>query len=155
MNQTDNERLLFMLRMDDDLALKRFQSGELRITFGPQNWLPGMWNDPYWRVSVPLAIELANSGANDIHVSYDNETDYQQIRFVYGDEQYIIQWYKVFTLHRRSDGKQADFGYYVHSLVHWLTKLDKKGGDRWQPSRHNLFERSDNDRQRAETHTEA
>lgn len=119
---------------------RRFDSGKLIIAIGENTWPEGWYKDPYFNVSVPLTLELAHvlPEANNFSLFYKREIDFHHIMFDYDGDTYCVQWYKIFTVHRKSDGKRiymdskysiADFfksGRYK-TTPHW-----EEGGTRYK-----------------------
>ena len=103
---------------------ERYASGELKIEIGESNWPKEWYSDPYFNVSVPLALEIALA-LPDVKVFklyYWRDTDFHHVRFEYDGDEYIIQWYKVFVLYRKSDGHS------YHACERWGIAKFFKGG---------------------------
>jgi hypothetical protein len=93
---------------------RRFDSGELTIDFGESNWPADWYTDPHFNVSVPIALDLAQvlPEVKSFSLSYCREIDFHHIAFDYDGDTYCVQWYKIFTLHRKSDHKKVYIGRY-------------------------------------------
>ena len=130
MSQEDREKLLACLT---DQTAERFRSGDLRVEIAPPSWPDGWYCDPYWRVSVPLAVQLMSlPAANDFVIYYHRDTDFHRIQFDYDGDTFIIRWYKTFILHRKSDRKHIDFGRREGSISDFMKREKFKESSRWQ-----------------------
>lgn len=124
---TTTERLSAMLA--DYKLQHRVDAGDLVIKIGKENWPEGYYHDPYFVVSIPLALDIALAipTIKEFSVYYARIYDFHHIQFTYGDDSYIIQWYKVFTITRKSDGKKAYLGGRPHKIADWLKKIPDQG----------------------------
>jgi len=124
--------------------IKRLIKGEVTFRFGPSNWNPGWYQDPYNKVSLPLAIEVAVAipSIKDFHIYYNNRLDEHYIRFPHQNDEYIIRWYKTFTLVRKSNLTKVSFSDRKHDIVRWLTSERNMNPDHphWDKEFGNPFE---------------
>lgn len=113
--------------------LVRLNSGELAISVAEPTWPEEWYLDPYRRVSIPLALQLAREvlDVKQIHVWYDREQDFHHIDFDVDGESYSIQWYKVFTLKRNRDGAEVMFGRYSHRIPEFFARSKHKEETKW------------------------
>jgi hypothetical protein len=111
----------------------RFDSGELHIRIDPPNWRESQWTDPYWRISVPLALSLSLHlpTADNFIIGYFADQDFQHIQFDFDGDTYIVQWYKVYVLYRKSDGKQINFAFRYYDIPTWLATGKHKTSPHW------------------------
>lgn len=114
--------------------LDRFQRGELVFDIVPPTWKSG-WSDPYGNVSIPLAIEIAyhNKDANNFRIYYYAPQDFQRIQFDSRGDQFCVEWYKIYSLYRRSDKMKcySSSTLFVHKI---------HGNLNWHPTTKNPFE---------------
>lgn len=113
---------------------ERFEKGETEIVFGEQNWPNGWYTDPYFRVSVPFALDIAQhlKDVKKIRVYYWRDQDFHHIQFEYDGDTYVVQWYKIWTLTRKSDGKKINFGFEGrYEIASWLRTGKHKTSQHW------------------------
>jgi hypothetical protein len=88
----------------------RVKNGSLLVKIDEKNWVPSYWDRPYTRISLPLAFQIAHATeANDFHIYYDRNEDFQHVAFRLKGKQCDIRWYKVFAL--VVDGEQQGITY--------------------------------------------
>jgi hypothetical protein len=115
-------------------ALKaRIDSGEVKFKFAPKNWREDWYSDPYFKVSVPVALSIASAlaGPLNFEIYYTPDFDFHHVRFEYDGDTYAVQWYKVFVLYRKSDGKQCSFAYDRYSIAPFFRRGDHKNDKFW------------------------
>lgn len=111
---------------------RRFASGDLKIEIGESNWPKGWYSDPYFNVSVPFALELAQRlpTVKVFKLYYWGKQDFHHVEFECDGETYIVQWYKIFTIYRKSDGmKHYSDGRY--SIPGWFGRGRHKTSEHW------------------------
>lgn len=138
---TDAERLAALFQdcyysdpQGGGAAIKtRFDSGDLKIDFAPKNWRDDWWTDPYFRVSVPIVLELVRAlpGVKEFKLYYTPATDFHYVRFEYEGDEYAVQWYKVFCLYRKSDKKSCNFGFDRYGIAPFFRRGDHKNTERF------------------------
>lgn len=108
----------------------RFDSGQLTFRIGENNWPEGWYTDPYFNVSVPVALDLAQvlPEVKSFRLWYQKEIDFHNIVFDYDGNTYCVQWYKIFTVHRKSDSKKV----YMESR-HTIADFFKSGRHKTSP----------------------
>lgn len=110
---------------------RRIDDGELVIDIGKNNWPEGWYRDPYFNVSVPLALEIAQAlpDVKKFSLYYQREIDFHNIMFDYDGDTYCVQWYKIFTIHRKSDDKK----YYIpkYEIAHFFKSGRYKTTPHW------------------------
>lgn len=101
---------------------KRVESSDLKIAIGEENWTNDWGTDPFGKVSIPLALSIAEKcpEANDFEIVYHKPTDFQHIHFNYLGDRYTVEWYKITTLTRHSDQTKIYFNHYNHLVPNWL-----------------------------------
>lgn len=130
---TDYHKILDLLAADNPVR-DRLASGHLRVDIGPATWPDGWYIDPYWRVSVPLVLDLAEAlpAVETFAISYHRDSDFHRINFSCDGDDYVIEWYKVFRVTRKSDGKTALFGGDRHYVANWFRSGKYLSDSRWE-----------------------
>lgn len=134
MNRTNQERLAAYLA-DPYLAdlRKRFEAGRWGIEFAEPDWPQHYYADPYWNISVPLAVRIAVAlpTAADFRVGYDRAVDFQHVGFTFDGDTFVVRWYKTFIVHRKSDRKCVDFGRRDYAIADWFAQGKHRTSDQW------------------------
>jgi hypothetical protein len=124
--------------------LIRYLNGKLRFEFGPDNWTK-WYKDPYRNVSIPFAANLANAAPSIevFQIYYYQPEDFHHIRFDFQGDTYILEWYKIITLHRKSDGHRRMFGFKwesIHYVESQFRNTGKINEGYWESRSRNLFD---------------
>ena len=101
---------------------KRFESGDLKFELEDDCWPEGWYQNPDFNKSIPLALDLAGKlpDVKVFRLYYWREQDFHHVQFDYDGDTFIVQWYKIFTVHRKSNGGQ-------HYFDRWSGQYDIPG----------------------------
>lgn len=104
----DREKLLSVL---NNSLKERFLSNNLKIEIVPKNW-DNYYRDPHFNRSIPLMLDILdlNPSANNFKIFYLPTIDFHHVQFDYNEDTWIVQWYKIESLYRKSDKKHLYVG---------------------------------------------
>jgi hypothetical protein len=86
-------------------------------------------------VSVPVALDLAAKlpSVKFFKLWYLRSQDFHNIEFDYDGDTFIVQWYKIFTVHRKSDGARHYFDHHTgrYDIPGWFRQGKHKTSPHW------------------------
>ncbi len=109
----------------------RLDAGDLKIDIASKNWPDDWYSDPHFNISVPMALEIAKriSAVKEFKIFYIRKIDFHHIMFDLDGDTYCIQWYKIFTVSRKSDLKKVYLGRY--EIPDWFGNGKHKVSPHW------------------------